>query len=239
MPLINKNVGGLAKLPLYTGSYTIYGDSKRGWIEMLTSGILTINYGLSRKKLDIYLLETGERGEDSVVALYGSGYTIGSGGKGGDWKEVYNAALQGSYSVIIGSITSIGAHTTSGMSNGSDGGIGASQRGTLDIDLIDGQDGRQPFSGHNPLSGGYAQYPLGAGGGAGTDRYVAPPSHVRNGYGGYYGGSQNENGRGAANTGAGGNGGTPTEFPEGYTIATAYGAQGGSGIAILRWGYDS
>ena len=246
MPLINRALGGVAQLPLYTGSHVIYGDWKQGWIEMLTSGVLTVKRSLARRGLDIYLLETGESGEASLWKQ-GSYALGGSGGKGGDWIEHYGVALSGSYDVLIGAVTTLGSYTTEGQSNGKAGGTRTiSSAPVTKYTAHKGTDGRIPFSGHSPLSGGYAKLKLGPGGGEGGGYYqLGTDPDDPNGYpqylhetGGGYGGSAVKNGAGVTNTGAGGNGGTAPDNPSNYDYGRSIpGGAGGSGIAIMRWGY--
>lgn len=253
MPLINRAIGASIALPSYTGTHTIYGNWRKGWIEMRTSGTLTIPK-MFRKRFDIYLLEDGESGatgrviENSTLGddgnyLYYWDVTPGNGGKGGDWMEKYAIPLSGAYQVAIGSVSTLGTYTTEGASNGAPGGtITEFRRVSGNSSTIvntsptttNASNGRIPFTGHGTLTSGRAALALGPGGGYGGLRYTDSTRYAYNfSPGGEYGGSADANGKGAANSGAGGNGGTVHTG----SSNTQTGGAGGSGIAIVRWGY--
>lgn len=246
----------------YTGKYNLYGDGEKGWIEMLSDGTLTIDGG---DIFDIYLLGSGKDGVGG--AIYGDGGSLykgtavsdptphhnygGQGGNGGRASENYGVVLSGSYDVGIGlaSIVTLGTYkSTAGdkVIPGGYGGIGAisvnqtSYGGNPnDRAATAGGNGTRPFANRTPLNQGMACYALGAGGGGGG--VVAVAEHG-GGAGGTYGGgagatpeyySGHYGGAAKKNTGSGGGGGG-ANWP--YSQVGS-GGSGGSGIAIVRWGY--
>lgn len=256
---------GQKVVPSYTGNYNLYGDENQGWIEMLTSGVLTIPHGAVG---DLYLISTGMRGgyghwEYSNNA--NNAIEAGAGGDGGRWIELFGVKVSETTDVTI--ITTIysgygdtvfGDHSSSAGTCSAKGGAGATatKSGGTYVAAKNGGDGRQPFSGNNPMSQGFAQYKLGAGGGGGPVGYVSKNSstsyldatYAERGTGGTYGGgagsqlgasgNYSSEVKGKANTGGGGGGGWSAYGYYGNSGGTANGFnEPGSGIAIFRWGY--
>jgi len=230
----------------YTGEHTVYGNEDKGWIEMLTSGTLTIQ---TKSPCDIYLISSGTKGTSGTYTAGGLNtddvVTGGNGGDGGAYLEKFDVTLNGSYNVTIGATcssttkanqTTLGAYTTSGKQN--NGGTGAKINGdSMDYTVVNastkGGNGRKPFTGNSPMSQGFAQYQLGAGGGGGLAQYTSGVQAASSG-GTYGGGNGGLSPAAKANTGSGGGGGNSTFYSSSNTTA---GGKGGSGIAIVRWGY--
>lgn len=236
----------------YTGDYNTYGDANKGWIEMLTSGTLTI----SGDVFDVYLLGNGSTGSKGTSAVGSASATGGKGGKGGSCYEYFGEELNGEYAVTIagdGSNTRTAVGTLdiprlhfpshgdyTKIIHGADGGAGAiSKGGNTDATGKKGGDGRQPFADASPMSQGHAAQKLGAGGGGGGSS--SSSGKKSQGAGGTYGGGAGaphvggKASSGRANTGSGGGGGagrSGTNFADNGTPGS-----GGTGIAIVRWGY--
>ena len=176
----------------YSGNHNIYGDETKGWIEMLSSGVLSAKIPVP---CDLYLLGAGADGR------VGTQVRGGLGGMGGQYKEYYEIVINGSYDVVIGESswnnTLLGEYSSS-SNNYANGGSPAD----YPYDAIDGEDGRIPFIGKTTLNQGIARYPLGPGGGAGAG-YNVPGSNPG------YGASGKNTGAGGHGAPAGGNIGTP------------------------------
>lgn len=243
---------------LYTGTYNLYGGENQGWIEMLTSGTLTLKTDLL---CDIYLLSSGLKGnqantgDHSYDSTASDAVLVPSGGNGGSYKEIFGVTFDGTeIAVTIGGAantsrvnqTTLGSYTSSGGRTVGKGGAGATAKNASTVNRgSSGGDGRKPFANNTPMNEGLAQYELGAGGG-GAGVYHSSSKFSAGGYGGTYGGgvggsgSSSANGRygfsGTANTGSGGGGGGVVVTNSAYS-ACGGGGYGGSGIAIVRWGY--
>lgn len=198
-----------AALPTFDGSCNFYGDATQGWVELLGDGTLTFPNTANLASCDVYLLENGEAGHSSDRL----------GGKGGDHAEFYRLNLRGmEVAVTIGEVTKFTLSDGTGFdtadaANGAAGGTSSTHVGA---------DGYVPFRRTMVGLGGMVSKKLGAGGGY-------------QGYaGGQYGGGAGAKGTigngeaGLANTGGGGGG-----------SRMGSGGVGGTGIVIVRWGYET
>lgn len=202
-----------AALPTFDGSCNFYGDAIKGWVELLEDGTLTFPNTANLASCDVYLLENGE-----VGTSFSSG-NKSDGGKGGDHAEMYRLDLRGMLGDMqIGEVTKFSLsdgtiYHTADAANGGAGGTSTSHVGA---------DGYVPFRRTMVGLGGMVSKKLGAGGG------------FANSAGGQYGGGaggkslQSDGKAGLANTGGGGGG----------AIHGNPGA-GGTGIVIVRWGYET
>ena len=172
----------------YSGNHNIYGDETKGWIEMLSDGVLSAKIPVP---CDLYLIGCGSDGR------VGTQTRGGIGGNGGQYKEYYEIVINGSYDVVIGTHswnnTLLGEYSSS-SNNFALGGIPPDWPNAA----VDGEDGRIPFIGKTTLNQGMARYPLGPGGASG-DGYNQPGSNPGNGAIG-------------KNSGAGGIGANPGSF---------------------------
>ena len=186
---------GSAEIPVsFDGTHTIYGDGKRGWIEITGKGTLTVLRSITA---DIYLLGKGSSGANGVskYVKYETSNTWsvdgGTGGNGGKYLEVYGQTLSGTYEASFTAPNSDSSKSSTSGSNtklgdwNSYNGTSAARGGTAtysgsvsgndnanQISLSSGSpasggDGRQPFAGNTPMSQGNAAKKLGAGGGSG------------------------------------------------------------------------
>lgn len=187
---------GSAEIPVsFDGTHTIYGDGKRGWIEITGKGTLTVTGTITA---DIYLLGKGGTGArvNSKYVKYSTDKTYtttsGTGGDGGKYLEVYGQTLSGTYEASLNasdgssSKSTTGDHAKLGDWNSSTGvsaatgaagttysckvtgGANANQiTVTSTVTPASGGAGRQPFADNNPMSQGNAAKKLGAGGGSG------------------------------------------------------------------------
>lgn len=200
-----------AALPTFDGSCNFFGTAAQGWVELLEDGTLTFPSTANLASCDVYLLENGKAGS---INFFGQ-----SGGKGGDHTEMYRLDLRGlEADVQIGEVTKFSLsdgtlYDTADAANGAAGGTSTTPAGA---------DGYAPFGGTMFGLGGMASKRLGAGGGY--------PGHAGGQYGGGAGGnaSHGDGEAGLANTGGGGGG---------AKIGTA--GAGGTGIVIVRWGYET
>lgn len=240
-------------MPKYTGQYTISGNTTKGSITMRTSGTLTLSEGI----YDIFLVGGGGAGCFQTGKGGGSGYTT---------NELKKSLQSGNYSVTIGAggvgkgnsggggntVFGSGLFTAKGGGGGYFSGAGGSGGGAGNKTGKGGNGGSNGANGANSGSyiGGTGQgsttrafkessntiYAGGGGGGNGLDNN--PEDNSARGLGGKGGGgigyirySSTRYSRatnGTINTGGGGGG----EFG-----GSGYGADGGSGITIIRWGY--
>ncbi|MEG1152405.1 MAG: hypothetical protein RSD67_06005, partial [Oscillospiraceae bacterium] len=160
---LNFKSGGAAtpKIPSYTGQLAIYGDAKKGYMELLTSGDLTFNSDLL---VDLFLVGGGSSGGNG----YGEHAYAGKGGSGGYTKSLFNQQYTKKQTVAVviglggassggGGATSIGTVTAKGGGAGSAGGSG----GGVEARLVnagkggyDGSDGESTKDG----AGGTGQH---------------------------------------------------------------------------------
>lgn len=199
-----------AALPTFDGSCNFYGDATKGWVELLEDGMLTFPNTANLASCDVYLLENGEAGSAKLSAL--------AGGKGGDHAEMYRLDLRGmEVSVTIGEVTKFPLsdgtiYDTADAANGGAGGTGTTHVGA---------DGYAPFGGTLEAIDALGSKKLGAGGGY--------PAYAGGQYGGGAGGTgfNGDGEAGLANTGSGGG------------AALGNPGAGGTGIVIVRWGYET
>lgn len=202
-----------AALPTFDGSCNFFGTAAQGWVELLEDGTLTFPNTANLASCDVYLLENGEAG---IIGFAGTGST---GGKGGDHAEMYRLDLRGMEAAVkIGEVTKFSlndgtTYDTADAANGSAGGTKTAPVGAA---------GYAPFGGTMVGLDGMASRRLGAGGG-----YLG---HAGGDYGGGAGGKdpRGDGEAGLANTGGGGGG-----------VKIGKAGAGGTGIAIVRWGYET
>lgn len=201
-----------AALPTFDGSCNFFGTADQGWVELLEDGTLTFPNTANLASCDVYLLENGEAGSPGLL---GKG---SKGGKGGDHAEMYRLDLRGMEAAVkIGETTkfSLNDGTNYDTADAANGGAGGTSTTPV------GADGYAPFGGTMVGQNGMVSKRLGAGGG-----YYG---HAGGDYGGGAGGKGVTDGEaGLANTGSGGGG----------TQISKVGA-GGTGIVIVRWGYET
>jgi len=250
--------GGFA-LPVFSGSHTIHGDVKKGYIKLLGNGTLT----LAKGTYDIFLVGGGAGGGNNHTETNGTGttdYCAGNGGNGGGILTKTGLALEGDYSVTIGAGGSVGAPTTSAVTKlgsyktsgtSAAGGTAGYQRPVYYASYAPkkGTDGVYPFG-----DSGFENYRYGAGGGGGGINSTQSYHDDDHGYGASGGASGGGTGAtrvgqytstgeskkataGAANSGGGGGGQGVYYSGNTWSASTTAGAKGGSGIAIVRWGY--
>ena len=223
-------------MPKYTGQHTISGNTTKGSITMRTSGTLTLSEGI----YDIFLVGGG--GGGGYNGTYGSG-----GGAGGKTNTVLKRSInQGNYTITIGAGGNAGATggtTQVGSIISVTGGGAGNSNGTGGSGGSGGENGSKGIG----TSGGAGQnistyefgaqtgvlYSGGGGGGGGAIGYSSGSGGLG---GGGFGSSRGNFGtvtnatNGTANTGGGGGGAL-------YSGNSSYASAGGSGIAIIRWGY--
>ena len=205
-----------AALPTFDGSCNFFGTADQGWVELLEDGTLTLPNTANLASCDVYLLENGEAGNNALSLQHAR-----SGGKGGDHVEAYRQDLRGL--TIIVTIAETTKFTTDGgegldtdsAANGSAGGTSTAHVGA---------DGYAPFRGTLVAIEALGSKKLGAGGGYNG-------GHAGGDYGGGEGagGLGTEGKPGLANTGSGGGGAN----------GSRHGGAGGTGIVIVRWGYET
>lgn len=205
-----------AALPTFDGSCNFYGDATKGWVELLEDGTLTFPNTANLASCDVYLLENGEAGNNALSLQHAR-----SGGKGGDHVEAYRQDLRGL--TIIVTIAETTKFTTDGGEGlDTDSAANGSAGGTSTAPV--GADGYAPFRGTLVAIEALGSKKLGAGGGYNG-------GHA----GGDYGGGEGAGGLGTdgkpglANTGSGGGGAN----------GSRHGGAGGTGIVIVRWGYET
>lgn len=224
--------GGAFVIPSFTGSYSLFGDEQKGYIELYTSGTLTFD---GDSIIDVFLLGGGNSGSSGVkgnASVRGYG---GQGGSGSSGQNYYKIRVSGNYDIAIGSgggNTSAFEHTQNagGGANGGAGGTqgGSSTAGSTGIAI--------------PFDGDSLEFTttFGGGGGGGGYRGIGT-SNEYGGTGGIIGGGKGGDANetvpwsgkaGKANTGGGGGGGGAAA---GYQDKS--GGAGGSGLVIVRWGY--
>lgn len=248
-------------VPTFDGSYSLFGDAKKGYIEIYSSGTLTFS---KKTVVDVFVLGSGLRGATGTAIGSGDTYTgsgTATGGKGGSGAvgSIVTAVdvSPGSYSIVVGAdcaststanaSSALGITANTVRANGGTGVYataswekynyvsGSSKAGTA------GTNGSSiPFG----VSSGDLYKLLGAGGGGGGGsaagfEYKAgyAGGTLGGGHGGEYASqnSQTDCTPGTANTGSGGGGGGAAS----YGASSLYkftGGNGGSGLVIVRWG---
>ena len=202
-----------AALPTFDGSCNFYGTADKGWVELLEDGTLTFPNTANLASCDVYLLENGAAGHSRLTQLNMSG------GKGGDHAEFYRLDLRGMEATVkIDEVTKFTLndgtdYSTTDAANGSAGGTNTTHVGA---------DGYAPFGGTLEAIDALGSKKLGAGGGY--------KGYAGGSYGGGAGGegTRDDGEAGLANTGSGGGG-----------AQMGAGGAGGTGIVIVRWGYET
>lgn len=237
--IFNTCGGPPAALPAFTGSHALFGNGRKGYIELYSTGTLTLT---GKKTVDIFAVGGGKRGGNGSYSSSSAG-TSGEGGKAGANFTLLRQTLgAGDYAVTVGAadgnsafgelgVTAsqgIGAPGASRSSsgNGYPGSAGVRPFGDGSFNLVEGAGG----SGAMQIGGGTSFRSGGAGGegggGAGGNfngRDVQPQYQPTSGS------------PGVASTGGGGGGaGRCTNEPSYPGVA---GGVGGSGLVIVRWGY--
>lgn len=201
-----------AALPTFDGSCNFYGTAEKGWVELLEDGTLTFPNTANLASCDVYLLENGEAGTIVFNGRFG-------GGKGGDHAEFYRLDLRGmEVDMTIGEVTKfpLSDGTIYDTADAANGGAGGTKTAPV------GANGYAPFGGTLEAIDALGSKKLGAGGGY--------PGHAGGQYGGGAGGKtpRGDGEAGLANTGSGGGG-----------AQMGAGGAGGTGIVIVRWGYET
>lgn len=222
-------------VPTFDGSHSIFGDAKKGYIEIYSSGTLTFS---KKTIVDVFVMGSGLKGVDGSETSSGTiTYTYGGkGGNGAKGATYTGIEAMGDYSITIAATCSSTstANASSAFGNsvrttGASGGAGA--------DASSGTNGKNGSSGVSIPFGDSANFPTnygGGGGGGGGSKYdssIAVSNQYMPGSGGSVGGGSGAHaskaGAGQTNTGGGGGGGRGTRLK---------GANGGSGLVIVRWG---
>ena len=223
--------GGAFVVPSFSGSYAVFGDEKKGYIELYTSGTLTFD---GNSTVDVFILGSGLNGGDGYQ-ISGTSTTKergGDGGAGGKGETYTGIKVSGSYDITIAaacsSTTTANASSAFGNSvntKGASGGYGSDRSNGINgstgvsIPFGDGVNFPSTYGG-----GG------GGGGGSYTDGYT---TNYQPGSGGIIGGGKgaftSAAVAGTANTGGGGGGGRGSD-------RRRHSANGGSGPVIVRRG---
>ena len=231
--LLIGSMGNSLIVPKFTGSHAIFGDGTAGFIEIYSSGTLTFS---KKTIVDVYVMGSGLKGVDGSATSSGTiSYDYGgSGGKGAKGATYTGIEAIGDYDITVAATCSSTstANSSSAFGNsvrttGASGGAGAN-----------GSNGKNGSSGVSIPFGDSANFHTnygGGGGGGGGSKYdssIAVGSTYMPGSGGSVGGGSgaliSAAGAGAANTGGGGGGGSGTR---------QNGANGGSGLVIVKWGF--
>lgn len=219
-------------VPSFDGSHSIFGDAKKGYIEIYSSGTLTFS---KKTIVDVFVMGSGLKGVDGRWTSSGTIYYEygGAGGKGAKGATYTGIEAMGDYAITIAAACSSTstANASSAFGNsvrttGASGGAGANRangkNGSSGVSIPFGDSNNFPF---NYGGGG------GGGGGSEYDSSTAVGSSYMPGSGGSVGGGggafTSAAGAGQTNTGGGGGGGSGT---------SKEGANGGSGLVIVRWG---
>ncbi|MGM9635165.1 MAG: glycine-rich domain-containing protein [Candidatus Avispirillum sp.] len=229
--------GGAFIVPSFTGSYAVFGDEKKGYIELYSSGTLTFS---KNAVVDVFLLGGGARGAAGTLTMTTA--KGGSGGKGSSGNSYYEVPVSGDYTIEIGS--SEGTSTAFGYSQASGGGSAGGVGAVVTPDNVTTKATSGSTGVSYPFGGDNTEFLInyGAGGGGGGAR--SAPMWTPLGSGGTLGGGAGGNnsltdyngGSGTANTGSGGGGGGAVYYSSSSTKKGTGGA-GGSGLVIVRWGY--
>lgn len=232
------NIGGSAPAPLpaFTGSHTIFGDGRAGFIEIYSSGTLTFS---KKTIVDVFVVGSGLKGADGSETSSGTiSYEYGgAGGKGAKGATYTGVEAMGDYAITVAAACSSTstANASSAFGNsvrttGASGGAGAN--------ASYGTNGKNGSSGVSIPFGDSNNFPLnyggggGGGGGSKNNSSAGIYTSYQPGSGGSVGGGSgaftSAAGAGQTNTGGGGGGGSGTGQK---------GANGGSGLVIVRWGY--
>lgn len=214
----------------YTGQHEVLYEANYGWqIKFLSSGTFTFSkLGNAAGGIDLFLMGGGGSGG------YGDLFYAGGGGKQGTAKTIRGIIPQiqteyiieigegGTHSTPSGDSSAFG-YVAEGGANGANGTSAGVKGQNSTVREFDSENG-QPLGGNG-----------GNGGGSTADFILIDPGaggEPFGGAGGSYGNSYTTPGHGtaaAANTGAGGGGGGGCTYS-----ASTHGANGGSGIVIIR-----
>lgn len=215
-------------IPTFDGSHSIFGDAKKGYIEIYSSGTLTFS---KKGTVDIFLLGGGKPGNLGAIGSNG-----GAGGQGAAGHNYFAVEVLGEYPIIVGS----GSGNSSGFGNtatsggGASGGAGATTTAS----------GKAGSTGTAIPFADIANFNSTFGGGGGGGGYYTGSTSRANGAGGNIGGGAGKvanstmtsgtvkGTNGTANTGGGGGGSGASNTIKGSTVSS-----GGSGLVIVRWGY--
>lgn len=245
--VINAPAGGSFAIPTFDGSHAIFGDEKQGYIELYSSGTLTLP---KKGVVDVFMIGGGQKGGFGGGTIQSGTTTIGfpiSGGKGGDGGKkltFFGVEVEaGAYEVAVGSAA--GNTTCVGFSTAS-GTIAAVGAAAPVFTLAEAQGST---GGKKGINGNSADFAFGDsnfpryGGSGGSGLTIRSSVNFAQSSGGTLGGGNGAGYRssgatrleataGTANTGGGGGGG-------GYMLNMwqSSPASGGSGIVIIRWGY--
>ena len=233
--IINSIFGGAFVVPSFTGSYSLFGDAKKGYIELYSSGTLTFD---GNSTVDVFILGSGLKGNNGTqVTGYPSSIVTekgGDGGAGGKGETYTGIKVSGSYDITIAAACSSTstANASSAFGNsvntkGASGGYGSDRsiamNGSTGVSIPFGDSVNFPST-----------YGGGGGGGGGSYTNGSTTTNYQPGSGGSIGGGKgalvSAAVAGTANTGGGGGGGKGAG-------ARRIGANGGSGLVIVRWGY--
>ena len=222
--------GGSAPEFTYTGNYEQIDDGNRNWrIKFLTSGTLTFTtLGNADGGIDVFLMGGGGSGG------YGQLYYAGGGGKEGGIKTARGLTVQTQtpYEIVVGAggsrkgdgeMSEAFGETAAGGEHGKDG-VSPGKAGTDSTVKAFEEENGESLGGNGGNGGGSTADFVLISAGKGGKPY--------GGKGGKYGNSWTTPGHGTAgpaNTGAGGGGGGGCTYS-----ANIYGANGGSGIVIIR-----
>lgn len=211
-------------VPTFDGSYSLFGDAKKGYIELYSSGTLAFSTSAT---VDIFAVGGGKNGGKGYLYYYS-----GDGGKAGaNFTLLKQKLSSGEYTITIASATgntSFGdIQTTSATGVGTPGAAVGTNDSFVKKNGIAGSDGGYPFGDSTFArvqgtggSGGIAGGTGGAGGAGGGGAGGSSAS-----------GGSTTGKAGTANTGGGG-GGSANIGGNHYE-----GGSGGSGLVIVRWGY--
>ena len=214
-------------VPTFDGSYSLFGDAKKGYIELYSSGTLTFSTSAT---VDIFAVGGGKNGDKGYLYYYS-----GEGGKAGaNFTLLKHKLSSGEYTITIASATgntSFGdIQTTSATGVGTPGAMVGTEGSFPTKNGLPGSDGYYPFDDSTfsrvQGTGGSGGIQAGTGGAGGAGGGGAGGA---GGAGGMSGTSQNGK-AGTANTGGGGGGAGKTSGGRGT------GGSGGSGLIIVRWG---
>ena len=227
------NIGGSAPAPLpaFTGSHTIFGDGRAGYIEIYSSGTLTFS---KKTVVDVFVMGSGLKGANGSSISGTPSYDYGgAGGKGATCPSYVGIEAMGDYAVTIAAACSSTstANASSAFGNsvrttGASGGAGANRN-----------NGKNGSSGISIPFGDSINFPSnygGGGGGGGGGEYSSGYGiSYQPGSGGSIGGGRgalvSAAGAGQTNTCGGGGGGSGTTRKNG--------GNGGSGLVIVKWGF--
>ena len=234
--LLIASMGNGLIVPEFTGSHAIFGDGTAGFIEIYSSGTLTFS---KKTIVDVYVMGSGLKGANGSGTTSGTtSYEYGgAGGKGAKGASYTGIEAMGDYDITVAATCSSTstANASSAFGNsvrttGASGGAGANgangKNGSSGVSI--------PFGDSNNF---HLNYGGGGGGGGGREfnRSLGVISQYMPGSGGSVGGGRGAHagdaGAGEANTGGGGGGGS------GSYGTMKNGANGGSGLVIVKWGF--